>query len=750
MAVINSNLLSLTAQQHQGRANSELSSTLERLSSGLKINSAADDAAGQAIGNRMAAQEKGQHQAMRNANDGISMLQTAEGALDEINDRLQRVRELSVQGLNGTITADDADAIQAEINQNLQEIDRLNEQTQFNGMPLLSGNAGNIDLQVGADDNETLSVDLGKPSFSVENLGLEDFTIYGLEGEITPRKTLTDDAKDIVLRPDVDAEVTTDLSIYVNNDKKDNAEVSYVQGTGDFSARYIKTQEGGNLQYYKSEKQATHYTESNSNNVRIDADSPIFSEADTVEVPNATQQAFELSDGTAISSGNAPALASAEGKYYVQTQENGLTAYREASVTLEDTGSTSQLTASAKDTTSYTTTAFTGISGNDTITVDESGTNQNKAYDDYSSVAFTNASGSAFPSGSQSLVEHNGDYYIKQEDSGTTRYYTADLSSSDGTTLAVQATDSTGIEQASFTATTPVDDISFDSTTADFSAMGLASGDARLLRYENGGYYVEDTSGSEPTYTKAHVSVTASDTSTATASAEQETGATPATFSSIDKVAGNSVITLDESNVETNYTEETEDGTLRTYSDVLRQDSEGRYFMRLSPDTDTGEESFRKATLVDNLKSGNTLVQISEGASEVLVYHEFSFSALTDADLDQAATGEKRTVINLTADSDEIRIKQPSDPLTTLDEAIERVDEKRSTLGAMQNRLDGVIDGLSSAQLNTSAARSRIMDADYAQESSKLMKQQVIQQASQSILAQANQMPQNVLSLLPS
>lgn len=90
MAVINSNLLSLTAQQHQGRANSQLSSTLEHLSSGQRVNSAADDAAGQAIGNRMAAQIRGQNQVQRNINDGISMSQTAQGALDEINERLQR------------------------------------------------------------------------------------------------------------------------------------------------------------------------------------------------------------------------------------------------------------------------------------------------------------------------------------------------------------------------------------------------------------------------------------------------------------------------------------------------------------------------------------------------------------------------------------------------------------------------------------------------------------------------------------
>ncbi|WP_280562090.1 flagellin [Chromohalobacter sp. 48-RD10] len=752
MAVINSNLLSLTARQHQGRANSELGTTLERLSSGLKVNSAADDAAGQAIGNRMAAQEAGQHQAARNANDGISMIQTAEGALDEVNDRLQRIRELSVQGLNGTITADDADAIQAEINQNLKEIDRLNEQTEFNGMSLLNGDAGAVDLQVGADDGQELSVDLGSPGFSVDELGLEDFTIYGLEGEITPRKTLQGSAHDIVLKPDTDAEVSTDLSMYVNGEKQDNNTTDYVSGSGGLSGSYIKTEKGGNFQYYSDpDEAATHYTKTNNNEVTIESNTPIFSEIDTVEVPNTSQQAFELSDGTTISSGNDPVLVSSDEKYYIQTQENNLRTYREASVTLEDSGSTSQLTASAKETTSYTTTEFEDISGSDNITVNEGGTNKNTAYDDYSSVEFTDTSDTAFPNGSQSLVEHDGSYFIKQEDSGTTTYYKAELSSSDSTTLSVQATESTGVRKEGFTAPTQVNDISVDSSSVDFSSMGLASGDARLLKYQEGndGYYVEDTSGADPTYTKAQVSLTASDTSASTASAALETGATPEAFSTIDKINGNSVITLDESNVEVNYTARDEDGNPRTYNDVLRQDEDGRYYMRLSDDVDS-DESFVKGTLVDNLKSANTLVQTSEGSSEVLVYFDFDFSASTDADLIQADTGDKRTVVNINADDDEIRIKQPNDPLATLDEAIERVDDKRGMLGAMHNRLDSVIDGLSTAEMNTAAARSRIMDADYADESSKLMKQQVIQQASQSMLAQANQVPQTVLSLLPS
>lgn len=749
MSVINTNLSSLIGQQDLKKSQTALATSLERLSSGLRVNSAKDDAAGQAIGNRMTSQIAGQGQAMRNANDGISMIQTAEGALNQINDRLQRVRELSVQGLNGIITANDADAIQAEINQNLKEIDRIQTYTEFNGIPLLNGKTGALDLQLGANDAQTLSVDLDSRGFSVEELGLEDFTIYGLEGEITPRKTLTHTARDIELRPVADAEVTTDLSMYVQGALQDNAAVDFVRGTGDFGARYIETLEGGKPQYYYYSRQdATHDTNTNHNEITIEANSPIFSEIDDLELPNTSQQAFEMSDGSSIPSSNTPELMATDGRYFIHTQEEGLDVYREASITLDDTGTASQLTAKAKTTSAYTTTSFTAINSGATITVDESGTLQNRTYDAYSNVNFETSSGSAFSSGSQSLVEHDGSYYIQQEDGGTTTFFTANLSSADGDTLSVRASEPTGVMQADFTAPTAVTDIPFDTSSVDVSSFGLAAGDARLLEYRfgDGGYYVEDTSGAEPTYTKVNLSMTADDAATVSVGVAQEVGATPETFSPVEKITGESVITLDQSNVEINYTEETEDGTLRTYNDVLRQDADGNYYMRLSNDSD--EDSFRKATLVDNLKSGTTLLQVSQGASEVLIYHEFSFTGLTDADLDQAASGDKRTVLNISASADEIRIKQPSNPLSVLDDAIERVDEQRSSLGAVHNRLESSIEGLATSRTNSTAARSRIMDADYAQETAKMTRAQILQQAGNSVLAQANTLPESVLTLL--
>src|SRR5690606_15039509 len=138
MSVINTNSLSLVAQGNLLKSQSALGTAIERLSSGMRINSAKDDAAGQAIANRFTANIKGLTQATRNANDGISIAQTTEGALNEINNNLQRVRELTVQATNGTNSGSDLKSIQEEITQRLGEIDRVSSQTQFNGVKVLA------------------------------------------------------------------------------------------------------------------------------------------------------------------------------------------------------------------------------------------------------------------------------------------------------------------------------------------------------------------------------------------------------------------------------------------------------------------------------------------------------------------------------------------------------------------------------------------------------------------------------------
>lgn len=156
--IINSNIASLTAQRNLNMSQSSLNTSLERLASGLRINSAKDDAAGLAISERMTSQIRGLNQAVRNANDGISLAQTAEGALSEVSNNLQRIRELAVQSANATNSASDRASLQAEATQLISEITRVASQTQFNGLNLLDGSFTSQSFQVGANAHQTIDI----------------------------------------------------------------------------------------------------------------------------------------------------------------------------------------------------------------------------------------------------------------------------------------------------------------------------------------------------------------------------------------------------------------------------------------------------------------------------------------------------------------------------------------------------------------------------------------------------------------
>jgi len=155
---INSNISSLTAQRNLNTSQNALNTSLQRLSSGLRINSARDDAAGLAISERFTAQIRGLNQAQRNANDAISLSQTAEGALGQVGENLQRIRELAIQSANSTNSSSDRKAIQSEVDQRVAEITRIGEQTEFNGLKLLNGSFTSQVFQVGANAGQTITL----------------------------------------------------------------------------------------------------------------------------------------------------------------------------------------------------------------------------------------------------------------------------------------------------------------------------------------------------------------------------------------------------------------------------------------------------------------------------------------------------------------------------------------------------------------------------------------------------------------
>ena len=200
---VNTNTSSLNSQRNLKRSSNALNTSYKRLSSGLRISSAKDDAAGLQISNRLTAQINGLNQGNRNANDGIALAQTAEGALDEVHTMLQRIRTLSVQSANGTNTTADRIAIQEEVNQLSEEITRVACKTTFGGHQLLAGankglvgRDGKINFQVGANANDTISVSLSS-SFTVQGMAdklgidiLNDLNAFSVSTQDAAQTTL--------------------------------------------------------------------------------------------------------------------------------------------------------------------------------------------------------------------------------------------------------------------------------------------------------------------------------------------------------------------------------------------------------------------------------------------------------------------------------------------------------------------------------------------------------------------------------
>ncbi|PQA31659.1 flagellin [Amnimonas aquatica] len=204
---INTNVASLNAQRNVYKSQDNLATSLQRLSTGLRVNSAKDDAAGLAISERFTAQIKGLNQAARNANDGISLAQTAEGELAQVTSNLQRIRELSVQAANGTNSSDDREALQKEVTQLTEEVGRVLGKANFNGQELFTGaggTSGSFSFQVGANAGDTIDVTISTMTNS--GLGIDALDISTASGA-SAAITAIDDALDQVnsLRADLGA-----------------------------------------------------------------------------------------------------------------------------------------------------------------------------------------------------------------------------------------------------------------------------------------------------------------------------------------------------------------------------------------------------------------------------------------------------------------------------------------------------------------------------------------------------------------
>lgn len=407
MPGINTNITSLTTQQGLKKSQSTLTTSIERLSSGLRVNSAKDDAAGQAIGNRINAQRTGLGQASRNANDGISLSQTAQGTLDSINEKLQRIRELTVQGLNGTLDTRDSDSIQAEINYNLMEIDRLAETTRYNDLPLMNGQAGNVDLQIGANDGETLGVDLSPPGFSVDALGLTDFNVAGEPGSVTPRDMLDGPADDIVLEdaltevdwpPGIDKETLYalgDVSVAGEYANKDKLEGTYYVGMGNGNFSLVDVS-------------ATHETATDESQVKIEDPRAIY------------EQDWKLDSTDFTELGSGQKLVKGDDTYYIETTDSdndNVISYKEAKFDFSGSASLSAEVSSGD--------AMTGSYKDVASSAEFEFDSQQYKLDDYANVGYQDSKGASLQSSDTKLVKDDktGNFYIQDSSDNEPVYY---------------------------------------------------------------------------------------------------------------------------------------------------------------------------------------------------------------------------------------------------------------------------------------------------------------------------------------
>ena len=685
--VINTNSLSLLTQNNLNKSQSSLSSAIERLSSGLRINSAKDDAAGQAIANRFTSNIKGLTQASRNANDGISVAQTTEGALSEINNNLQRVRELAVQATNGTNSQSDLDSIQNEITQRLGEIDRVSGQTQFNGVKVLASDSS-MKIQVGANDGETITIDLKE--ITSKTLGLTGFNVNG-KGEVANKAATADSLtlagfdkgvpdKDgtITFKKDVDNAKATASDVMTS--VKDKSTLHF-DGTGNglgVAATDNKyTYDAASKSYSFS---ATGVSSTNALNKFAPNAGDSFTA--NVKIGATTQDVKVSKDGTITSTDGKALFLDAKGNL-TQTS-NGQTkaaTWDNLIANTDTTGSDAygNPTASAVKTT---------IKVGDTTITSVGGSAEMHKANAYSA-AYKTAYDNAY------ATKYNADYKTKYDDAYATKY-DADYKTKYDALIA----DGVGTDAAAAQA------------DADAKAAATADAEAAATAFATG---TAKTAGNNAGVGAGTLEKNAM-TTPSNATVDVSGAKISATEMAKDISTGDFTVTDGEGA-----------GVYSVTEGAVKYDSDGAGTAATAKDAFTDIEG--KLTNVDK---------------ETVNYYAHSNGAVTNNAGSKIYLNESG---KLTTEST-TKSTSTSNPLKALDDALAKVDALRSDLGAVQNRFDSTITNLGNTINNLSSARSRIEDADYATEVSNMSRAQILQQAGTSVLAQANQTTQNVLSLL--
>jgi flagellin len=674
---INTNVASLNAQRNLGKSQADLNKSMQRLSSGLRINSAKDDAAGLAISDRMTAQIRGLNQAVRNSNDGISLAQTAEGALQESTNILQRMRELAVQSANDTNSASDRQSLQSEVTQLQAELGRIAETTQFNGKNLLDGTMKDATFQVGANagSNQTIS-------FSIQSAKTDQLSAVGTK----------------IPAPNGTAVVGSSV-----------AGTSLAAGSIEVNGVAIADALGTNVDIAAKLNDAAGVTIAKA----VNEQSFDFSTVNlNPAVVTGTQITGALTAGDLTVNTVDMALAiGASGTYAqdvadnIETNAPGVT----ATVGQTSSGSLGAFTTVLGDDADETFTFnVAGVAVVDNVTVVGGGTGFTAADLD-ASVAFA-AEDLAAVGVSYTGSAANGDLtFIKADGS--------DLAITE--TLSGNATNTTGgfANTTGVAGTGATDNFYGSITLTSYADIAITTDAASTAGFGNGitsttsvGTYALTLDGG--TVDVAAASADGMVTATEVAAA---VNAVDGFTAKVDDVSGKIVINKTDAS----------DFTLNEAVDANAD------------------------TLNDGVAAG--LAGVTN--STVTYVGQVSLDSTSDITLTGSglAAAGLANVGNATTTIDKVNIDTQAGAntaISSVDAALAQIDTIRGDLGAVQNRFESTIANLSNVSENLSAARSRILDADIAMETSAMTKNNILQQAGVSILAQANQAPQLALSLL--
>jgi flagellin len=681
MTVINTNVKSLVAQNAiAGNAN-KLSTAMERLSTGNRINSAKDDAAGLAISTRMNSQSRGLSVAIRNANDGISLMQTSEGALGEVTDILQRMRELAVQSVNGTNNASDRTALNDEVQQLKSEIERIATTTEFNNQKLLDGSFKGKELQIGDKAGQTLAVDIG--SARLDALGLSGAGSAGGSQTLVGGRwaEASFDAGDILINGQelgAHASSTDDLEDLINNI---NENVDNVLASG-FNELVAKNVGDGVTTDGQFDITVTALGAGNSTTYQISA-------SDTLQ---------ELVDNINSEAGGAVSARINDDGKLVLFNTTG------ASITVADASSAAA--------------AYDGGSG-------------------FTSTSSTYAGFLKLESsdGSPIRIETGETGTIADVQSLGFNAVTSDFASGDDayTVTGKGLTTPTGAWGASDIKINGVaiydENIATTTFAGKLEAINAFSNETGVVA---SGYYDEVITITETNLSSVAGALSINGVAMGTAIAS---GGTVATYAAV----------INNKTAVTGITAEVvnDGGAIRLTGYVNSVVLTG---------TAATVGGFTASTVdyasirLDSVN--NTPISIELGDDALVAEHGFLEANVGAADFQVNAPSLGSSSGTSLSGLDVSSLSSASSAIDSIDNAIETVGAIRSKLGAMQNRLDSTVKNLSNIVANTEASRSRIQDTDYATETTALAKAQIIQQAATAMLAQANQQPQSVLSLL--